>query len=399
MYSLPSGASLDVDQQLTSENGRFVLVLQQDGNLVLYRLDAGTSWPIWASGTTEMRHLWMQGDGNLVGVRADGTSVFATGTSHPGGWLTLQDDGNLIVMATSDDRLIPQWSTGPAPAARLRDELAPGEGLDAGGEQLVSSICDRLSVQYDGNVVFADSTGKPIWATGTSGSGGIRLQYQYDGNLVLVDGFGKAHWASNTAGEVATVVSVNPDATLRLASKVLAHRTWWSPGCGPTEPPDVVPPDPAGPDDPVDQPVVTRRLTILARVGDLGVDPNLTVPQQQGLSIESFDVKTNYSTIANLTYQRPQGVAPARTLRQTFSYQVAPTTNITIRLAVNVGVPGAYPQIPVTVVRPDRHHSGDEPDEFRYGLGAADDTLTLDVDYGPGPDGTIGWLVVPKLNP
>ncbi|MEO5833667.1 MAG: hypothetical protein ABIR83_09895 [Nakamurella sp.] len=176
MSSLPAGASLDVDQPLTSENGIFVLILQQDGNLVLYRLDGTMSWPIWASGTSDMVHLWMQPDGNLVGVMADGTPVFATGTSHRGGWLELQDDGNLIVVATSDDRLIPQWTTGPAPAARLASTRAPGEGIDTGGEELISSLCDRLTVQGDGNVVFADATGKAIWASGTDGSGGIRLQ-------------------------------------------------------------------------------------------------------------------------------------------------------------------------------------------------------------------------------
>src|SRR6478736_7336494 len=142
MYTLPAGGSLEVDQQLRSENGLFELILQQDGNLVLYRIDGLSSWPVWASGTSEMRHLWMQPDGNLVGVRNDATPVFATGTSHRGSWLTLQDDGNLIVLGTSDDRLIPQWSSGPAPAARLVSQLAPGEGIDAGGEQLVSSLCD-----------------------------------------------------------------------------------------------------------------------------------------------------------------------------------------------------------------------------------------------------------------
>ncbi|MEO5833666.1 MAG: hypothetical protein ABIR83_09890 [Nakamurella sp.] len=191
-------------------------------------------------------------------------------------------------------------------------------------------------------------------------------------------------------------MSVNADATLRIGSKVLAHRSWSSPGCGPTDKTDTTTGGDGG-DGGVDK-VVTHRLTVVASVGTRGTDPNLTSSQQQGLSIEAFHLVTNYSTMNNMSYQRPQGTAPGHTLSQSFSYKVAPTKNTTINLSLTVGVPGGS-LVPVTVVHPATHVPGDPLDEFRYALGSADDTLALDVDYGSGPDGTVGWLVIATVKP
>lgn len=56
----------------------------------------------------------------------------------------------------------------------------------------------RAVVQGDGNVVIYDG-GRPLWASGTQGSGAV-LAVQSDGNLVLYDGAGHPLWATGTAG-------------------------------------------------------------------------------------------------------------------------------------------------------------------------------------------------------
>lgn len=100
---------LSRDQSLTSNNGCFRLIMQNDGNLVLYN-KADT--PLWATGTTgkEVNFAIMQADGNFVLYGPDGHPVWAANPENvgPAGFrLVVQDDGNTVVYA--NDR--PTWVT------------------------------------------------------------------------------------------------------------------------------------------------------------------------------------------------------------------------------------------------------------------------------------------------
>lgn len=95
--TLVPNQSLGADQGTSSCDGRFTLVQQSDGNLVLYSNKEGA---LWASGTdgTDGRVAVMQEDGNLVVYTPEGKPVWDSGTwGHPGAWLAIQDDGNLVV--------------------------------------------------------------------------------------------------------------------------------------------------------------------------------------------------------------------------------------------------------------------------------------------------------------
>jgi hypothetical protein len=97
---------LNVNSQLQSNNGFLNLLLQGDGNLVLYRTLFG--WALWASNTagSPVDHVIMQADGNLVAFSLSGTPYWATGTGgHPGAWALLQDDGNLVVYDAGNNAL------------------------------------------------------------------------------------------------------------------------------------------------------------------------------------------------------------------------------------------------------------------------------------------------------
>jgi hypothetical protein len=88
--------ALDVNQAATSCDGRFSLVLQDDGNLVLYQVGGKA---LWASSTvgSKAQKTVMQGDGNLVVYGAQGP-IWSTNTwGHPGAWLGVGDDGSLIL--------------------------------------------------------------------------------------------------------------------------------------------------------------------------------------------------------------------------------------------------------------------------------------------------------------
>lgn len=89
--------------QILASNGRIVtpsakyqLIMQADGNLVMYRADGTVRYSMAKNGAYAM----MQQDGNFVEYSSNGTPLFSTGT-----WsavpveniLRIQEDGNLVV--------------------------------------------------------------------------------------------------------------------------------------------------------------------------------------------------------------------------------------------------------------------------------------------------------------
>ncbi|AWV35185.1 lectin [Paenibacillus odorifer] len=95
MDRLLPGQKLDKGQSIQSSNGLYTLILQQDGNLVIYSQGKA----IWASNTAgrAVSQAIMQTDGNFV-IYGYPNAVWATGTN---GWnnayIVMQDDGNLVV--------------------------------------------------------------------------------------------------------------------------------------------------------------------------------------------------------------------------------------------------------------------------------------------------------------
>ena len=103
---LEVGEWLFVGDSRVSTNGRFLLELQDDGNLVIEDNDDPPAPPIWASGTYDHPNAGalMQSDGNFVifGDRSSedlpDTVVFSTGTAgNDGAVLTIRNDGALVV--------------------------------------------------------------------------------------------------------------------------------------------------------------------------------------------------------------------------------------------------------------------------------------------------------------
>jgi hypothetical protein len=95
--TLKPGEMLRRGEYLTSANHGYTLVMQEDGDLVLYDARRHT---LWASGTRGQRvdRCIMQGDGNLVLYLYNGQTVWDSKTSDkPGSFLVLQNDGNLVI--------------------------------------------------------------------------------------------------------------------------------------------------------------------------------------------------------------------------------------------------------------------------------------------------------------
>lgn len=106
---LRPNTTLSANQSVTSCDGRFTLVMQGDGNLVLYKQGA---W-IWQTATNGRggQRAVMQGDGNFVLYTASNVPLFHTHTNGAvGAYLNVQNDGNMVVYLGSS----PKWASNTA---------------------------------------------------------------------------------------------------------------------------------------------------------------------------------------------------------------------------------------------------------------------------------------------
>jgi WD40 repeat protein len=238
---LLAGQGLIPGRSIKSSDGRFTLIMQADGNLVVY---GPRNQALWASGTNGHGNVWdavMQGDGNFVVYDGHNHPLWATGTNGKGGAaVVMQSDGNLVVYDASNrplwasNTVVPAQPAAPTQTGRLLagQGLLPGgsiksadgrftlimqgdgnlvlygpgnQALWATGTQGHNNVWDVI-MQGDGNLVIYDAHNHPLWATGTNGKQGVSLTVQNDGNVVLYDSGNHAVWASNT------VVPVEPAA-------------------------------------------------------------------------------------------------------------------------------------------------------------------------------------------
>ncbi len=118
---LGPGQRLRINEQLVSGNGRYFLLMQSDGNLVLYRTE--NHHALWATNTRgrDVMHASMQTDGNFVLYNFAGRAVWASNTAgRRNSYLIMQNDGNLVIYQPD----VPVWASGthqPAVAASLAE--------------------------------------------------------------------------------------------------------------------------------------------------------------------------------------------------------------------------------------------------------------------------------------
>ena len=106
---LNSSENLTVGSSITSEDGRFTLIMQGDGNLVLYGPGGRYRWDTGTGGRSVSQAI-MQGDGNFVMYGPGGEYIWDTATNgHPGAWLIVQNDRNLVIYGADGS---PLWATG-----------------------------------------------------------------------------------------------------------------------------------------------------------------------------------------------------------------------------------------------------------------------------------------------
>ncbi|MFA0964036.1 M57 family metalloprotease [Roseivirga sp. BDSF3-8] len=94
--NLVPGEQLSTNQFIQSNDNRFKVVMQSDGNFVLYKYNV----PIWSSNTggTSATKAIMQGDGNLVVYDNSFNDYWDSGTNNRhNAFAVIQDDGNFVI--------------------------------------------------------------------------------------------------------------------------------------------------------------------------------------------------------------------------------------------------------------------------------------------------------------
>lgn len=155
--TLQAGYTLYPGQGIYSDDGRYLLIMQDDGNLVYYRT---SDWAVrWYSNTagTPGATLTMQGDGNAVTYytppvilpgkgqppqyQKEPPQTYATWwsgtTGYGGATLTAQNDGNLVVYYNGQAL----WNIGDDPATRPPPPVPEPRSMgDAVGRDMESSM-------------------------------------------------------------------------------------------------------------------------------------------------------------------------------------------------------------------------------------------------------------------
>jgi hypothetical protein len=201
-YYVKSGGRLIGSQFVTSRNGRYRLIMQDDGNLVAYTANGRALWATNTAGHAGAR-IEMQGDGNLVVYSPDNHPLWASNTAgHDGARVVMQADGNVVVYSPANK---PLWASGS-----IDSRLDSGETLRGG--QVIYAPGERyhLGMQGDGNLVLYGPSGA-LWSSRTAGHPGARAVMQADGNLVVYSPANRALWASGTQGRSGTALHLQDD--------------------------------------------------------------------------------------------------------------------------------------------------------------------------------------------
>ncbi|NCU30781.1 hypothetical protein EOM57_03160 [Candidatus Saccharibacteria bacterium] len=212
---LKENESLKINEYILSPDAQSSLVLEENGNLVYY----SSLRKVWASNTvgSDVDRLIMQPDGNLVLYSNTDIALWYSGSFTDTGnvRLVIQSDGNMVVY--DDQSAI--WSIGYINNPNLYSTVSTKMSSSRMFPLQVIETADRkyqLTLQPDGNLVLYNNS-KPIWSTMTIGNNPAKyLQLQPDGNLVLYDKNNLPLWSSKTEGNGESMLIVQNDGNVVL---------------------------------------------------------------------------------------------------------------------------------------------------------------------------------------
>jgi hypothetical protein len=220
---LLSGEHLSPGQYLLSTDLHSAVVVQADGNLVLYN----NFKPLWYTGTNpNVGQLIMQTDGNLVLYDKAMKALWASGTDgNTGAYFRIQTDGNAVVYSSSGSPLWWTRTEGYPDGLTYLNRTLSSATLLPSQELKTANGKYRLAFQTDGNVVLY-SNSKALWSSQTNGKPAAYLAMQGDGNLVIYDTSYRPLWASGTDRQGLSRLVMQEDGNLVIYNS--AGRPTWN---------------------------------------------------------------------------------------------------------------------------------------------------------------------------
>ncbi|MFJ6052258.1 hypothetical protein [Streptomyces sp. NPDC092307] len=218
------GQRLESGARLADKVSRTELVMQPDGNLVLYALGTpgGYDLPLWNSGTygNPGAYALMQEDGNFVIYKQGGGPQTGGGIWHTATYGTRTDwrpkaylvGGEFAVDGRGNSAAGQRWTSRTVERQNQLCSDFEGAGYAWGSGNWAQSATVWLVLQQDNNLVmYRKRDGKAIWNSGTyGGSQRVTLQMPYKdrGDLTIANASlnndGAVRWRTYTGG--------NPDA-------------------------------------------------------------------------------------------------------------------------------------------------------------------------------------------
>jgi hypothetical protein len=213
----------------TTKSGRFTIIMQTDGNLVIYDRGAFRNEyrPIWASNTwlSAARVAKMRLDGTLALLDTAGNVIWtAPYAGRPATFVALQEDGNLVAYEPSKYEV---WAGGvgggangvvgafqptfDAPPVRLwRDSrISAGQTIwsETGRSYLAMQLNGQLAFYVDGAL---------RWSSGTAYSGASVGLLSYVGELQVTSAGGAVLYRSNTDQYLNTYLTFTDEGRLSI---------------------------------------------------------------------------------------------------------------------------------------------------------------------------------------
>ncbi|MGH7193513.1 MAG: hypothetical protein ACREJM_08270, partial [Candidatus Saccharimonadales bacterium] len=228
--NLNVNTALTPGNNLLSQDLHGTFAMQTDGNVVLY-VDGKHYWSSGTHGHLISR-LIMQGDGNLVLYGKDGIANWSSGTAgNPGAHFTIQTDGNAVIYSSGGAALWSSGTNGVPNGLNYVSHAMSSAGSSAvlyPGQRMITANRDYdFVLQGDGNLVLY-SHGHAVWSSKTAGKSVNNLVMQSDGNLVLYGTNGKAIWNSGTPGHGASTLDLQGDGNVVIYGS--NGRPSWSTG-------------------------------------------------------------------------------------------------------------------------------------------------------------------------
>ena len=199
---LDGNQQLNTDDKLVAGNNTTTLIMQGDGNLVLYRNNNNVA--LWSSNTPgkPVTHAIMQADGNFVCYGDNGIAYFSTGTwGNPGSFIILQDDGNLVVYRQNGESL---WAS---KTTVMKAQLDANQQLNINDKLVAENNRTTLIMQGDGNLVlYRTFDSVALWSSNTPGKPVTHAVMQADGNFVCYDDNGIAYFSTGTGQRGSSII-------------------------------------------------------------------------------------------------------------------------------------------------------------------------------------------------